>query len=84
MRLALKYWLDECQAVSAHEQWQHAIITEAYDADYAFDIHCDDDALMHIYTLPQMKENMQQLANSIGSAATLLAEDSGGGSFDEV
>lgn len=84
VRQALKNWLGECQPVSAHEQWQQAIITEAYDADYVFDVHCDDDALMHIYTLPQMEETMQQLANSIGSAATLLAEDSGGGSFDEV
>ena len=60
------------------------MISEACDADYVFDVHCDDDSLVHIFTIPQQAENMQQLANWTGAAATLLAEDSGGGSFDEV
>ena len=60
------------------------MISEACDADYVFDVHCADDSLVHIFTTPQQSENMQQLANWTGAAATLLAEDSGGGSFDEV
>jgi len=60
------------------------VMREACDADYVFDVHCDDDALVHIFTVPQQEANMQQLAHWTGAAATLLAEDSGGGSFDEV
>ena len=69
---------------TAFEQWQKILVTEACDADYVFDLHCDDDALMYIYTLPQMADEMQQLADWTGAAATLVAEEGGGNSFDEV
>ena len=84
IREALRAWAANLPQVTAFEQWRQCVISEACDADYVFDVHCDDDSLVHIFTLPQLAENMQQLANWTGAAATLLAEDSGGGSFDEV
>jgi len=57
------------------------VISEACDADYVFDVHCDDDSLVHIFTIPQQAENMQQLANWTGAVATLLAEVSGRSAF---
>ena len=57
---------------------------EAYDADMVLDLHCDEDALNHIFISPALMPEYQDLADWIGSAATLTAEDSGGGSFDEV
>ena len=51
-----------------------------FDADMVLDLHCDDMALNHIYIAPRY----QGLSDRLGSVATLLAEDSGGGSFDEV
>ena len=56
----------------------------ASQADMVLDLHCDDLALNHIFTVPQNLPEMQRLADWMGSAATLVAEDSGGGSFDEV
>lgn len=76
--------LNAMTPVSALEQQRHCAALEAYDADYVFDLHCDNDALIHIFAVPQLSEEMQSLADWIGAAATLLAEDSGGGSFDEV
>jgi hypothetical protein len=84
VRAALRDWTDELPQVTALEQWRKTVMREACDADYVFDVHCDDDALVHIFTIPQQEANMQQLAHWTGAAATLLAEDSGGGSFDEV
>jgi predicted deacylase len=84
VRTALRDWAGSLSQVTAFDQWQQCIVTEACDADYVFDLHCDDDSLLHIFSVPQLADNMQQLANWSGAAATMLAEDSGGGSFDEV
>ena len=84
VRTAMRQWAEDLPQQTALEQWRCCLLGEACDADYVFDLHCDDDALMHIYSIPQLRDNMQQLANRTGAAATMLAEDSGGGSFDEV
>jgi len=84
VRAALRSWAESLPQVTAFDQWRQSVVTEACDADYVFDLHCDDDSLLHIFSIPQLADNMQQLANWSGAAATMLAQDSGGGSFDEV
>jgi predicted deacylase len=84
VRAALREWAASLPQTTAQDQWRQCLISEACDADYVFDIHCDDDSLVHIFSVPQLEETMQKLANWTGAAATLMAEDSGGGSFDEV
>jgi hypothetical protein len=84
VRTALRDWARSLPRVTALQQWRQCVISEACDADYVFDLHCDDDSLVHIFSVPQLAENMQQLADWSGAAATMLAEDSGGGSFDEI
>jgi len=84
VRSALRDWAESLPRVSAFDQWRQCVVAEACDADYVFDLHCDYDSLLHIFSIPQLADNMQQLANWTGAAATMLAEDSGGGSFDEV
>jgi predicted deacylase len=84
VRTALHDWVEQLPDITAFDQWRQHVMREACDADYVFDLHCDDDSLPHIFTIPQLKDNMQRLADCTGAAATLLAEDSGGGSFDEV
>ena len=81
---AVSNWLVSVKSVSALEQQRHFVIQEAFDADYVLDLHCDNDALVHLFAVPQLRESSHHLATWIGAAATLLAEDSGGGSFDEV
>ncbi len=56
----------------------------AVDADLVFDIHCDDDALMHLFFIPAHWPQAADLAAELGAHAVLLAEDSGGNSFDEA
>jgi predicted deacylase len=84
VRASLREWANSLPRVTAQDQWRHCVVSEACDADYVFDLHCDDDSLLYIFSIPQLADNMQQLADWTGAAATMLAEDSGGGSFDEV
>ena len=81
---AISDWLASSTPVTAVEQQRKFIIQEAYNADYVLDLHCDNDALVHLFAVPQLIQSSHNLSTWIGSSATLLAEDSGGGSFDEV
>ncbi len=81
---AVVEWLNQWNALTARQQLRKVTLMEACTADYVFDLHCDDDSLVHIFCSPHCADTMQQLSNWIGASATLTAEDSGGGSFDEV
>jgi hypothetical protein len=49
------------------------------------DLHCDGEALLHLYTTPQTwPGDGQLLARCIGAELALLAERSGGDPFDEA
>lgn len=56
----------------------------AIDADVVLDLHCDDHAEMHLYTLPDLWDGFRDLAARLGCHAALLAEISGGDPFDEA
>jgi len=84
VREAVAGWLESYPRTTARDQWRHALMSEAHDADYVFDLHCDDESLLYIYSVPQQQAAMQRLADHTGAAATLMAEDGGGYSFDEV
>jgi hypothetical protein len=55
----------------------------AYDADIILDMHCDDEALMHIYLTNDFWPSGADLAAETGSHAVFLSVDSGGRSFEE-
>jgi predicted deacylase len=61
-----------------------ALARLAYDADIVLDLHCDNEALAHLFLIPAHWPEGQDLAAEIGSRAVMLAEDSGGRSFDEA
>jgi predicted deacylase len=84
IRKAVAQWIDGQQPRTAAEQLRLLVLREAHDAEFLFDLHCDDDSLLHIFTSPELMPELQDLADWMGAAATLTAADSGGGSFDEV
>jgi predicted deacylase len=84
IRAAVGDWIDAQNPVTAGQKLRLHILKSAHDADIVLDLHCDDESLMHIFTSPDLMPGLQDLANRMGVAATLTAEDSGGGSFDEV
>lgn len=63
---------------------QRLLLTHACDADVVLDLHCDAEAALHMYALPQHWPQWRSLAAHLGVRVGLLAEDSGGSSFDEA
>ena len=84
VRAKIAEYLDEMVPVTALEKQRALVMRHCFDADMVLDLHCDDIALPHLFIIPQNLPRYQGLCDRIGSVATLTAEDSGGGSFDEV
>lgn len=56
----------------------------AIDADLALDIHCDDQALMHLYASRHHLAVARELAQDMDAAVLMLEDDPGGQPFDEA
>ncbi|QQR37341.1 succinylglutamate desuccinylase/aspartoacylase family protein [Devosia oryziradicis] len=84
IRAAVAAWIDSQEPRTAIQHLRLLVLKSAAAADIVLDLHCDDDSLKHIFTSPELMPGLQDLADWMGLAATLTAEDSGGGSFDEV
>jgi predicted deacylase len=66
------------------EQLKYLLLSLAYDADVVLDLHCDNEALLHIYIGTPLWPDAADLSAQMGAAATLLASDSGVTPFDEA
>lgn len=84
VRDELRELLDEIIPFKELDSLRIALLKLAVDADLVFDMHCDDEALMHCFILPQHWPASEDFAAELGCRAILTAEDSGGGSFDEA
>ena len=84
VRAALREIVAELKPTSEFSSLRAALARLAVDADIVLDMHCDDEALMHLYLIPQHWPEANDLSAEIGSRATLLSEESGGHSFDET
>jgi predicted deacylase len=84
IRQAVAAWINAQTPTTVAQRLRLLALNLCHDADYMLDLHCDDDSLPHIFISPEFMPDMQDLADWLGSRATLTAEDSGGGSFDEV
>ncbi|MBF0468771.1 MAG: succinylglutamate desuccinylase/aspartoacylase family protein [Desulfamplus sp.] len=56
----------------------------SFDADIVLDLHCDNQAVMHMYTATSLWPEAEDLAAWTGAEAILLADDSGGEPYDEA
>jgi predicted deacylase len=56
----------------------------AIDADLVLDLHCDNEAVLHLYTATWLWPDVEPLARLTGSRAVLLANESGEEPFDEA
>lgn len=54
------------------------------DADLVFDLHCDGEALLHLYASRRQREPALELGAQLGAGLVLLEENPGGGPFDEA
>ncbi|MBQ5948649.1 succinylglutamate desuccinylase/aspartoacylase family protein [Massilia sp. ST3] len=60
------------------------LLSMAIDADIVLDLHCDNEALLHLYTGTALAERAAPLAALLGARALLLSSASGGAPFDEA
>jgi uncharacterized protein len=63
---------------------KHLLLSLSYDADIVLDLHCDDQALVHVYLGTPLWPEAADLPAQLGADVTLLAEESGGRPFDEA
>ena len=66
------------------EYLKHLLLQLSYDADIVLDLHCDDQAIMHVYLGTPLWPDAADLPARLGAEVTLLAEDSGVTPFDEA
>ncbi len=60
------------------------LLSLAIDADIVLDLHCDNEAAMHVYTGTPLAGAVAPLARLLGAHAVLLATEAGGEPFDEA
>jgi predicted deacylase len=79
-RRAVAGWTTE----NATQELKKTLLSMAIDADIMLDLHCDNEAVLHLYTGTPLAEQVKPLAALLGAHATLLARESGGEPFDEA
>ena len=83
-RAALRQACAELVVATELQSLRRTLLGLAIDAEGVLDLHCDNECVMHLYTLPALWPEVEPLARLTGSQAVLVADDSGGESFDEA
>lgn len=84
LRAALKKAVSESPAETELQSLRRALLGLSVDADVVLDLHCDAQAVLHLYTETPCWPQCESLARYLGSRVTLLAQDSGDNPFDEA
>jgi len=66
------------------ESLRRTLLGLSIDADIVLDLHCDSQAVLHLYTETSAWPRVEPLARLLGAEAALLAEVSGDHPFDEA
>lgn len=69
---------------NATEELKKTLLGMAIDADVMLDLHCDNEAVLHLYTGTPLADDVKPLAALLQAHAVLLAKESGGEPFDEA
>jgi hypothetical protein len=76
--------LADWQPQTETEALKRLLQTLAMDADLVLDLHCDHQAVLHLYAGTPLAAPAQDLARLLGAQALLLARVSGDDPFDET
>lgn len=72
------------QPTTEAEALKLLLLKLSHDADIVLDLHCDFQALLHVYMGTPLWPGGVDLSAQMGAGATLLAKDSGETPFDEA
>jgi uncharacterized protein len=84
IRQALLSALVARKPVRPADQLKHLLLSEAIGADTVLDLHCDGEAVVHLYTHTDQSVAFAPLAAYLGAKAVLVADVSGENPFDEA
>lgn len=84
IRSALNAAVESLVAVNTTQDLKNTLLRLAVDADIVLDLHCDTDAVMHLYALTPQASIAEELGAALGARAILLATESGDAPFDEA
>lgn len=84
LRQALKAAVLASPAETELQSLRRTLMSLSCDADIVLDLHCDAQALMHLYTETPCWPDCEPLARFLRSRLTLLAQGSGDSPFDEA
>lgn len=83
-RAALREAAAALTATRPAEDLKRRLIQLATDADIVLDLHCDGEAVLHLYALTPQAGLCAELGALMGAEAILLATESGDSPFDEA
>ncbi|HET6620048.1 MAG TPA: succinylglutamate desuccinylase/aspartoacylase family protein [Dongiaceae bacterium] len=84
IRAALRAKIELLEQRDELSALRRALLLLSHDADIVLDLHCDDEALPHVFMMPQHWPAGADLAAETGAAACVLCDDSGLQCFDET
>ncbi|MBK7684614.1 MAG: succinylglutamate desuccinylase/aspartoacylase family protein [Rhodocyclaceae bacterium] len=84
IRRAMQAELAELVCIDELASLRRALLQLAVDADVVLDLHCDLEAVPHMYVGTPLWPAAEPLARLLRAEAVLLATESGGNPFDEA
>lgn len=84
LRAALRAAVAQLPVVNELASMRRTLLGLACDADVVLDLHCDHEAVLHLYTGTALWPQAEVLARCLGAEVSLLAADSGDQPFDEA
>ncbi len=83
-RQALRDAAAALNATTPAQDLKRRLLQQATGCDIVLDLHCDNDAVMHLYALTPQAPQAETLGALLGAQAILLATESGDSPFDEA
>lgn len=83
VRTAIGQYLTDWKATTELQSLRRTLMQLTFDADYFLDLHCDCEGVLHFYCEEPCWPQLEALSCFLGSEATLIAKNSGGGPIDE-
>lgn len=83
VRRALREILEEAPAETETQALKQRLALLAADADVVLDLHCDNQAVMHLYAPASQREAFGPLSALLGAQAFLCSDEAGDQPFDE-
>jgi hypothetical protein len=84
LRQAMLQVLAERPVQTELQHLRKILLGQALAAELVLDLHCDNEGVMHLYSVPEQAERVRQLGACMQAEVALLANESGDSPFDEA